>query len=48
MAMSVTYTNFNGGIVSETRNGVHSDYLPNTNANTIGLMNAAHTGPTAR
>jgi RHS repeat-associated protein len=42
MAMAVTYTNFNGRIVSETRNGVHSDYLPDTNGNTIGLMNAAH------
>jgi RHS repeat-associated protein len=42
MALAVTYTNFNGRIVSETRNGVHSDYLRSTNANTIGLVNAAH------
>jgi hypothetical protein len=40
MAMAVTFTTFNGRIVSETRNGVHGDYLTNTSGNTIGLWNA--------
>jgi RHS repeat-associated protein len=36
--MSVTYTTFNGEIVSENRGGVIRYYVPDTNGNTAALM----------
>jgi hypothetical protein len=39
-ALSVIYSNFCGMVVSETRNGVESDYVPDTLGSTIGLMGA--------
>ena len=32
MAMSVTYTNFNGMLVHENRGGVETEYVPDTSA----------------
>ena len=41
--MSVVYSNFCGMVVSETRNGVDSDYVCDTLGSTIGLLNSAGT-----
>lgn len=38
MSMAVVYTNFGGQIVSENRNGVKRDYIPDTLGNTIALI----------
>jgi hypothetical protein len=38
--MSVTYTNFVGGIVTENRGGVTSHYVADTLGSTIALVNA--------
>lgn len=36
--MTVTYTVFGGEVVSENRGGVKRDYIPDTNGNTIALI----------
>jgi len=41
MALSIIYSNFCGMVVSETRNGVESDYISDTLGSTIGLMDSA-------
>lgn len=38
MAMKVCYTVVNGEVLSENRGGVERDYLPDTQGNTIGLL----------
>ena len=38
MAMKVCYTVVNGEVLSENRGGVKRDYLPDTQGNTIGLI----------
>jgi RHS repeat-associated protein len=43
MAMTVTYTTINGQILSENRNGVKSDYIPDPLGSTAALVNASHT-----
>jgi hypothetical protein len=43
MAMSVTYTNFVGGIVTENRGGVSSHYVADTLGSTIALVNSSGT-----
>jgi len=40
--MSVAYTTINGDIVSEKRNGVPSDYIPDDLGSTIGLLSDTH------
>jgi len=40
--MSVAYTTINGQIVSEKRNGVPSDYIPDAVGSTIALLNDTH------
>jgi hypothetical protein len=40
--MSVAYTTINGEIVSEKRNGVPSDYIPDDLGSTIGLLSDTH------
>ena len=39
--MSVVYSNFAGRVVSETRNGVESNYISDPLGSTISLMNSA-------
>ena len=41
MALSVVYSNFGGRVVSETRNGVESNYVSDPLGSTIGLMDSA-------
>jgi RHS repeat-associated protein len=41
MPMAVTYTTLDGEIISETRNGVESDYLPDPLGNTVALTNSS-------
>ena len=41
MTMAVVYSNFCGMVVSETRNGVESDYISDPLGSNIGLMNSA-------
>jgi RHS repeat-associated protein len=43
MAMSVVYTNFCGMLVSETRNGVEADYVPDTLGSTAALVDNTQT-----
>lgn len=43
MAMSVVYSNSFGMVVSETRNGVESDYVQDTLGSTIGLLDVTGT-----
>ena len=43
MTLSVVYSNFCGMVVSDTRNGVESDYVYDTLDSTIGLLNSAGT-----
>jgi hypothetical protein len=40
--MSVSYTTINGEIVSENRNGVPSDYIPDALGSTIALLSDTH------
>jgi len=40
--MSVAYTTINGKIVSEKRNGVPSDYIPDALGSTIALLSDTH------
>jgi RHS repeat-associated protein len=40
--MSVAYTTINGQIVSEKRNGVPSDYIPDALGSTIALLSDTH------
>jgi hypothetical protein len=40
--MSVSYTTINGEIVSENRNGVPSDYIPDALGSTIALLSSQH------
>jgi len=40
--MSVAYTTINGQIVSENRNGVPSDYIPDALGSTIALLSDTH------
>jgi hypothetical protein len=37
MSMTVTYTTFNGQIISENRDGVIRDYVPDADGNTVAL-----------
>ncbi|MCX6382378.1 MAG: hypothetical protein NT023_23360 [Armatimonadetes bacterium] len=43
MAMKVRYTVVNGEVLSENRGGVKRDYLPDTQGNTIGLIDSTQT-----
>lgn len=43
MAMSVVYTNFGGEIVSENRGGVEREYMPDTQGNTVALLDSSQT-----
>src|ERR1035438_149168 len=43
MTMSAVYSTFCGMVVSETRNGVESDYVCDTLGSTIGLMDSTGT-----
>ncbi len=43
MAMKVRYTVVNGEVLSENRGGVKRDYLPDTQGNTIGLIDNTQT-----
>ena len=43
MAMTVRYLTIDGEIVSETRNGVRSDYIPDPLGSTAALINPSHT-----
>ena len=38
MAMKVTYTTINGEIISENRNGVERDYVPDPLGSTLALL----------
>lgn len=40
MAMKVTYSWFCGMLVHENRNGVERDYMPDTNGNTVALLDS--------
>ena len=42
MAASVVYTVWDGQIVSESRGGVESDYVPDPLGNTVALVNSSH------
>ena len=41
MTLAVVYSNFCGMVVSETRNGVESDYVCDAQGSTIGLLDAS-------
>jgi len=41
MPMSVVYTTINGQIVHENRNGVEAFYVPDTNGNTVALLDVS-------
>ncbi len=43
MAMTVRYLTIGGEIVSETRSGVRSDYIPDPLGSTAALINSSHT-----
>ena len=43
MAMTVRYLTIDGEIVSETRSGVRSDYIPDPLGSTAALINSSHT-----
>ncbi len=43
MAMTVRYLTIDGEIISETRNGVRSDYIPDPLGSTAALINSSHT-----
>ena len=45
MAMRVTYLVLDGEIISENRNGVERDYLPDPQGNTVALLDNTQTKP---